>query len=179
MGKRPRRINELIGEVIVDELAYSENKGSKKARKVTEKSEQVHIEIWYDKHYVNRVQFGDEDGKRSGIDESDIKDLVSNSICHLIYYAFQIKNFSFVNSKKLSTHSTRVVLQKEAAEGLLNVAVGFYHIVDNKYEVTVFTAMVSDAFRISDGQYTILIDGANSALFKMDNRKLVEMDSNP
>lgn len=63
MGKRPRRKNELIGEIVIDEFAYSENIGSKKARKVIDKSEQVHVEVWYDKHYVNRVQFGDDNGK--------------------------------------------------------------------------------------------------------------------
>lgn len=71
------------------------------------------------------------------------------------------------------------MLQKETGDGILNVAVGFHHIIDNKYEVTVFTAMVTDAFRISDGQFVVLIDGAYSVLYKMDNKKLVEIDSSP
>ena len=62
---------------------------------------------------------------------------------------------------------------------MLNVTVGFYHISDNKYEVTVFTAMVIDGFRISDGQYAVLIDGVESTLYKMENRKLIQVSTNP
>ncbi|RKR82787.1 hypothetical protein BDD43_2975 [Mucilaginibacter gracilis] len=178
--KRKRITKELIGEIVVDELAFSENIGSKNARKIGEKSEQLHIEIWFDKHYLNRVQFGSDDGeKREGIDEETIKELVKHSISHLINYAFKVKNFAFVNSTNPASHSLRVVLQKDTADGLLNVAVGFYERKIGKYEVTVFTAMVTDTFRISDGQYVILIDGDESSLKKMDNRRLIEITTNP
>lgn len=177
MSPRPRIDKKLIGEVIVDELEYCESKGSKNARKITEKTESVHIEVWVDKHYMNRVQFGDENGRREGIDSLNIESLVTDSLTHLIHYSFKIKNFSFLNEVNKDERTLRVVLQKEIEHGLLNVAVGFHHIVNNKYELTVYTAMVADDFRISDGQYVVLINDRNSILYKMDNRKLKEIDS--
>lgn len=60
---------------------------------------------------------------------------------------------------------------------MLNVVIEYHHVSSNKYEVTVFTAMVIDNFRISDGQYAVLIDGNNSTLFKFDNKQLVPVDS--
>lgn len=180
MGGRKRITKELVGEVIVDEFAFSRNIGSRNARKVVERSEQVNLEVWYDKHYLNRVQFGEDNGsKREGIDEKTILDLVSRSLRHLIFYSFQVKNFSFVSSNKLKSHNLRVVLQKQTKTGLLNVVVGFCHISNNRYEVTVFTAMVRDTFRISDSQFVILIDENISVLRKMANKRLIELDTNP
>lgn len=181
MGDRPRiDTSAVIGEIIVDEHAYIENKGSKNARKIVEKSEQVYIEVWYDKHYISRKQFGNNDGsKRDGIEEEVIQHLVSDSLCHLIHYSFVVKGFAFINKKDQNDRTLRVVLQRETKNGLLNIAVGFHHIDNNRYEVTVFTAMVEDAFRISDGQYVLTLDGATSELKKMDNRKLVGIDEYP
>lgn len=45
---RKRIQKELIGEIVVDELAFSENIGSKNARKVSHRAVQIHTEIWYD-----------------------------------------------------------------------------------------------------------------------------------
>lgn len=180
MGKRRRITKELIGEIVIDELAYSQNKGSLNARKIVDKSEQVHIEIWYDKHYVGRAQLGDENGKRVGIEEAKIQELVSKSIKHLIYYSFQVKNFIFVSQLKHNTHSLRVVIQQSTNDGTLNIVLGFCHIDANRYEVTVYTAMVVDDFRIGDGQYVVTLENNDgSSLSKMDNRRLVELDINP
>lgn len=176
MGTRPRLKKKFIGEVVIDELEYRENKGSKKARKIIGKTEQVHIEIWFDKHYIDRVQFGDNDGKREGIDTVIVESLVTGALGHLIHYAFKNNNFSFLNEVNQLGRTSRLVLQKETEIGLLNVAVGFYHIEDNRYEVTVFTAMVNNEFRISDGQYVVLINMGNSNLLKMDNKSLIEID---
>jgi hypothetical protein len=141
MGKRPRvtASRELIEKVVVDELEFTNNIGSKNARKIIDKSEQIHVEIWYDKHYANRVQFGDNNGKRSGIEENRIQELVSKSLTHLIYYSFRVKNFVFVSRRKHNTISPRIVLQQDTNEGILNVVVGFCHITSNKYEVTVYS----------------------------------------
>jgi hypothetical protein len=177
---RKRITKEIIGEIVVDESAFLENKGSKNARKITEKAVQIHIEIWYDKHYLNRVQFGGDDGqKREGIDEATIQNLVTHSKSHLINYSFKIKNFSFVNPTNPPGHNVRVVLQNDTNDGLLNVGIGFYQKTGNKYEVTVFIAMVTDSFRISDGQYVVLMDGDTSVLRKMDNKRLVDVDTHP
>lgn len=179
MGKGPRVTpsRELIGKVVVDELEFTKNIGSKNARKIINKSEQIHVEIWYDKHYANRVQFGDNNGKRIGIEENRIQQLVSKSLLHLMYYSFQVKNFVFVSRIKHNTISPRIVLQQDTNEGILNVVVGFCHITSNKYEVTVYTAMVVNDFKIGDGQYSVMIDHAYSTLYKMDNGKLKEIDN--
>jgi hypothetical protein len=39
--------------------------------------------------------------------------------------------------------------------------------------------MVTDNFRISDGQYVVLMDGDTSVLRKMDNKRLVDVGTNP
>lgn len=83
MGSRKRIEKKLIGEVVMDELAYIPNKSSKNARKVLDKIEHIEIEIWCDKHYYTRVNIGDEHGRREGIEEEVIKDLVVKSIPHL------------------------------------------------------------------------------------------------
>lgn len=177
---RKRIKKELIGEIVVDELAFSENIGSKNARKVSDRAVQIHTEIWYDKHYLNRVQFGGDDGlKRDGIEESTIQELVSHSISHLINYAVKIKGFSFVNTTNPKGHNVRIVLQRQTEFGLLNVVVGFYQQHTNRYEVTVFTAMVASDFRISDGQFALEIDNDSSNLLKMENRKLRQLESHP
>ncbi|TAH01285.1 MAG: hypothetical protein EAZ15_07595 [Sphingobacteriales bacterium] len=171
MGDRQRIKNELKGEIILDEFAFFENKGSKNARKITNKTEQLHFEIWFDKHYVNRTT------ERNGIDETIIKKLLYDSFFHLIHYSLTLKGFSFVNPNGANDHTHRLVIQQDNNTETLNIAVGFYYISDNKYEITVFTAMVVDNFRISDGQFALLIDNNGSTLKKMDNKKLVILAS--
>lgn len=179
MGVRQRiKKGEIAGEVIVDELAYTQNSGSKNARKIIDRSESVHIEVWYDKHFVLRSQFGSDDGtKRLGIDEGTIQALVSDSLCHLMHYSFTVSQFTFINSKNEQSRKLRIVLQRNTKLGLLNVAVEFHHIEKKKYEVTVITAMVTDEFKISDGQYVVLVNDDNSDLFKMTIRKLVHIST--
>lgn len=176
MGKRPRIKNELIGEVIVDEIAYVQNKSSKNARKILDKSEHIEIEIWCDKHYYNRVQLGDENGKREGIEEDSIKDLVIKSIQHLFYYSFKVKNFSFINFGEAS-RNVRIVLQEHKGKNVLNVVVEFHHLEKNKYQVTVITAMQKDDFSISVGQYALQMDDDSSILRKFDGKNLVNVDN--
>lgn len=117
---------------------------------------------------MNRVQFGGDDGiKRDGIDEATIQELVSHSISHLINYAVKIKGFSFVNTTNPKGHNVRIVLQRQTGSSLLNVVVGFYQQHTDRYEVTVFTALVADDFRISDGQFALEIDKDTSHLLKI------------
>ena len=181
MGDRPRiKAGQIIGEVVIDGYSYKENKGSKNARKIINKSEQIHVEVWYDKHYINRNQFGNDDGsEREGIDEYVIQKLVSDSLCHLIHYSFVVKSFAFINSSKQANYIKRVVLQKITESGVLNIVVGFYHITNNHYEVTVYTALITDDFRISDGQYVLCLEEGISELKKFDNKKLIIVEEYP
>lgn len=178
MGDRQRIKTGIIGEILLDELAFLENKGSKNARKITNKTEQLHFEIWFDKHYIGRASSGNDDGtKRKGIEETIIKKLLYDSFFHLIHYSLTLKGFSFVNSDGANNHTNRLVIQQDNDTETLNIVAGFYYVSDNKYEVTVFTAMVVNDFKISDGQFALLIDNNGSTLKKMDNKKLVILAS--
>ncbi len=175
MGKRRRITKELIGQIVIDEFAYEANKSSNNARKVLDKSEHIEIEIWCDKHYYNRAQIGDEYGKRTGIEENLIKDLVVKSIPHLLYYSFKVSGFSFINFGH-ATRNIRVVIQEIKKEGLLNVVLEFHHLIRNNYQVTVITAMQKDEFAISLGQYALEIDNGISYLRKRNGNSMVDID---
>jgi hypothetical protein len=79
------------------EIAYVQNKSSKNARKVLDRSEHLEIEIWCDHHHYQRSQLGDQFGKSEGIDEDGVKNLVVKSIHHLFYNSFKVKKFTFIN----------------------------------------------------------------------------------
>jgi hypothetical protein len=48
---------------IQDELEFIKNKCSDHARKIFVQIENIHVEIWFDKHYHDRHQHGDEQPK--------------------------------------------------------------------------------------------------------------------
>lgn len=176
MGKRPRIKKQMIGEVVIDELAYVENKSSKNARKLLNKSEHIEIEIWCDKHYYSRAQLGDKKGKREGIEENKIKNLITKSVQHLLYYSFRVKNFIFINFD-LATRYIRTVIQENMDHGMLNIVTEFHHLEHHKYQVTIITAMTNDDFNISLGQYVIEIIGNTSVLKKCEQNKLIEVST--
>ena len=43
------------------------------------------IEIWIEKHYENREKDGDDNGKREGIEEIKVKDLVIENVKHILH----------------------------------------------------------------------------------------------
>lgn len=174
MGSRPRITNKLIGEIVIDKLEYVQNKSSNRARKILNSIERIDLEIWCDQHYYNRVQLGDQYGKREGIEVENVKSLVLRSIQHLIYYSFKVKNFSFVNFER-SVRAIRTVLQEAGETGVLNIVTEFHHLESNKYQVTIITAMQKDDFKISVGQYALETHGVSSTLKKFDGRNLVAM----
>lgn len=87
----------------------------------------------------------------------------------------QVRNFSFVSPEKQTAHTLRIVLQRDTENGTLNVVIGFCHLSARNYEATIYTAMVIDDFRLSDGQYAVLINEGHSILYKMDNKLLREI----
>jgi hypothetical protein len=73
----------------------------------------------------------------------------------MITYSAILKAVAFINAGNSKGRNERVVLQEETDAGLLNVVIEV-HLVDvGAYEVTVKTAMCSDDFLLSDGQYAI------------------------
>jgi hypothetical protein len=178
MGKRPRKEYQVLVPVVRDELAFSKNKCSDNARKIATQIEKIEIDIWLDKHYLGRLQHGDENGERVGIDIESIKNLVIVSIKHLFYYSVKLKNFIFVNHEDENRFG-RIVLQKKDAEGqLLNVVVEYHYISLNQYEVTVKTAMREDNFRLSEGQYLIeIVNDEESELKKKEGNRIKKVSS--
>lgn len=176
MGNRPRKTYELIGEIVIDETAYMQNKSSKNARKILERSERIEMEIWCDQHYYRRAQLGDENGRREGIDEESIRNLVVRSIPHLLYHSFKVKNFAFINFAQAG-RNIRTVLQEYKINNMLNAVTEFHHIEKNKYQVTVITAMQNEGFLISQGQFALELDGDGSILRKCDGKNMIDVDS--
>lgn len=142
--KRPRiKPNSAMATLaIIDEQAFIQNKSSQNAKKVDEVIENFNLNIWFDKHYCDREQHGDENGKRSGINKNLIQSILKISIKHLIYFSLKLKNFQFINYDE-KIHQTRIAIQERNEDGnMVNLIVEFHHINSNKYEVTVMTAMM-------------------------------------
>lgn len=64
---------------VEDQLEFKENKSSHRARKIIADVENFYLEIWFDKHYHDRHQHGDEDGAREGIAPKTVESLVRKS----------------------------------------------------------------------------------------------------
>jgi hypothetical protein len=157
---------------IFDEMEYKENKCSSKARQIRTTKEGLNINIWFDKHYLDRYQHGDNNGKRDGIDQDIVLSLVIQVIKHLLFYSAVVKNFTFLNHNyQYSTgRAIRIVCQKIANGSLLNVPIEVHFISIDEYEITVITAMSKDDFTLSDGQYAIEILGKNNSILKKSDR---------
>lgn len=176
--QEPRRIRKRIsitkrpaGALLVDPLEYVANRSSKNARKIDIQEEKVFVHLWYDKHYCNRFQHGDESGKREGIEPLLIRDTIAASIAWLITCSGLYKFFRFLNHKKEGDYFHRIVLQKQTNEGLLNIVTEFHWMELLHYEVTVKTAMVTDTFRLSDGQFAFCLNDSGCVIMKMENNK--------
>lgn len=177
MGKRPRTVPVVLEKIAQDELAFIKNKSSENARKISTKVEYLEIDIWFDKHYLNRVQHGDENGLREGIEQDDVKKIVESSVKHLLYYSVKLKYFIFVNHDDENRFG-RIVLQTVADNQTLNIVIECHYLSLNKYEITVKTAMCEDNFRMSEGQFIIeLVNDEESYLKKKDGSKIKKISS--
>lgn len=173
-GKQPRKRIPIAKRgipVIEDEMAFVANKSSSNARIITTIDERIGVKIWFDKHYLDRHQHGDERGKRIGIDTSTVESLVINCIKHLLLYGSYVKNFTFLNNgKPISGRSLRVVCQQETKDGKLNVIIEAHFISLYEYEITVITAICKEDFEISDGQYAIELTGKDNSTLRFNSR---------
>jgi hypothetical protein len=162
---------------VEDELAFTRNRCSKKARKINSINHNLIFEIWFDQHYQIRLQFGDENGMRPGIDALKVESLVLRSMKHLVAYSSLLKIFNFINHNLNGDRANRIVLQELTDEGKLNVVIEAHLINLDTYEITVKTAMCIDTFRISEGQFILEIIENESILKKLDNGKIKEIYS--
>jgi hypothetical protein len=155
-------------------MKYIENLCTQLARPDKSVVERIEFKIWIDKHYDNREQFGDEDGKRDGIDWDNIKKVVYDSLKHMVHYSSMVKGFSFVATGPKTGTVLRIVLPKEEEDGeMLNIAIEIRLIELSIYELTVKTAKKTNYFRTADGQYVIeLINESTSELKIFKEHKL-------
>ena len=175
-GKRPR-IKKGMPIVVKDELEFVKNKSSEKAQKAEEFDERIKIITWFDKHYLDRLQFGDENGKRAGIEKEQVIKLVRDAIKHLVYYSFKVKGFAFIDDDAPLGKHLRIILQREDSAGnMLNVIIEIHFVNLEEYEVTIITAMKVNDFFTVDGQYIIeLYDDNGSSLKRRERGKLTEI----
>jgi hypothetical protein len=179
MGKRPRIVREgAMGEIVKDEMSFDKNLCSDKARQIELLEEKISFDLWYDKHYLDRAQHGDENGKRDGIEMDAVKKLVSEGLLHLLFYCAKVKGFSFLNHEHpKGERALRIVLQDSYTQSpSLNIIIEIHYVSFNKYEITVKTALCKDIFEFSDGQYAVeLFDSGSSRLKLMDRGKVREI----
>ena len=161
---------------IQDGLEFIKNKCSDHARKIFAEIEKFQVELWFDKHYHDRHQHGDEDGKREGISPRIVESLVRKSLRHLFFYSSAFSGFKFINLSPTQP-STRIVLQEQSDGPKLNVVIEAHFLDIGRYEITVKTAMCTDDFKIPMGQHCIEIQGDNSILWRKDNKQMVEICS--
>lgn len=176
--EKRKRISESNAENSFDVAAWIENCASKKVRHHTTFAENFKIEFWYDKHYWDRLHLGDDDGDRVGIEFEYVEPLVVKSFKHLMYYALKNRDLSFVNHPPPRTRNIRVVLrQTYGAKTTLNIVVEYHFLSLNKFEVTIVTAMSNEHFQLGDNQYAIEFSEEQSTLFRLLNKKVVEIDA--
>lgn len=174
MDERPLRKRIILNSRAANALpvekdpdAYTKNRASENAKIAIEVSEHIDVKIYFDKHYEQRVQHGEDDGQqRNGIDKDIVKLLVMKCISHMIFYASNIKSFHFLNkiAEGSLDRATRVLCQQYIGNELLNVVIEAHFNSITEYEITVVTALCVDKFRMSEGQYAIEIfeDGSST-----------------
>lgn len=168
--KRFRSVRKRL-PVIDDDLDFRENISSRNARHDDSFEEKITVEVWFDKHYVERYQYGDDNGLRKGIDPEFIRVLVKQSAKPLFLFSMLVKGFRFVNHVCF-TDLTRVVIRKKIDDSWLNVVLQSSFKNESCLEVTVITAMVVNDFRLAAGQYLIDLQEGSACLNKFDNGKL-------
>jgi len=170
-GNRPKRkrISEPIAieSFIMDPLEYSVNATTQNARQDCVINIQYDVEIWYDEHVSIRQN------ERQGIEIDILKDLAHKSFKHIFYYQLRYPFSKLLQYPERKGRDYRFVLQEDCNSGeLLNITCELHFLDVGKYEMTFITAMVTNNFKVFDGQYTIKIDGESSILSKLENGKI-------
>jgi len=179
-NKRSRRIRTITGPIssheVIDNMAFIKNKCSNNARKILTILESVEVDLYFDKHYFVRYQYGDDNGKRHGIEMESVQNLILEATKHLIFYSITLKAFSFLNFLPLG-YPQRIVLTKLFKEEIsLNVIVEYHCLSMQKFEVTLITAMRKYDFHFNDGthQLEMQVDGT-SILHKNERGKILSV----
>lgn len=168
MGKRPRIKFEDKSEELFKLNCASEN------AKFLYLHKDFEIEIWIDKHYQNRLEKGDENGKREGIEEDAVMALIIESFKYIFHFYIKHKHVSFINFfNKEKPTKYRIVVKDE---NNLNVVLEIHFLDYSKYEITIITAMKVEEFKLSDGQYILSIGTQSIKFEKFANKQLSKID---
>lgn len=171
--KRFRIVRERL-PAIEDRLAFNGNSSSHKARHDSVFDETISVEIWFDKHYLDRHQHGDDNGAREGIAPDYIRQLIRGSVRPLLMFAAQIKGFCFVNGPPFR-ETIRAIIRKNFNGSKLNVVLQCCFKNSGCLEITVITAMVVENFKLATGQYVVDLEESGMVLSKYENGRLNEI----
>lgn len=156
-------------------MSFTSNCASQNA-KLLHTYNEFEVELWIDKHYQNRRTHGDDNGARTGIEEEDVQNLIIRSFKYLLDIYLRRTRFTFINfSDKEKVSKERLVLKNIHPNGILNIVVEIHYLETSKYEVTVITAMETDDFKISDGQYVLSFVEQRVSLKRFVNKNLHEI----
>lgn len=170
-SSRRQRINKRPAmPAIEDPLEFTQNKCSIKARRVGNVQFNVTFDLWFDKHYHDRHQFGEDDGnKRDGIEPNKVEELVRKATQYLLLCGSIVKGFTFINYNQQAT--VFVVIKEITETEILNVAIQTQYVAPLTYELTVKTARPGDDFKIAAGQYVLVFQEGTIELVKFENGK--------
>ena len=171
---KPRRArigDKTKGTPIVDPIEYKPNKCTPRARPIGDPFNITKIILDGDKHYFDREQHGDENGRRANIGSDSVRDLAMESLRHLNQYSLRF-GFRFVNfDTKEGERNIRVVCKKEIDGCYLHIVMEVHPCETiGVFEVTIKTAMCCDQFEIGDGQYLLeIFDEISSEVSKFQH----------
>lgn len=172
--KREKRKRMNINLEIIDPEAYSDNICSLNAKFITNYHLTFKTNLFKDKHYNARKDFGEDDGTpRQGIDEEYVCRLIETTLLHVLHYSMRygsIINYPPFNPKT----SSRIVLQDKTTDkkDFLNVAVEYHYENLNSFEVTIWTAMAIENFRYRDPQYIVELQIDKTVLKQKERGKI-------
>ena len=164
-------------EVVQPKVVYKPNCASLNAQCIHEYDE-LKVELWCDKHYHNRVEYGDKDGAREGIEIDGVQELIIESFKYLLDFYLKSIPFKFINyydSQKAKKPPIRIVAKKILEETTLNVVMESHYLETSKFEITVITAMVTDSFKVADGQYALTIANNTVTLRRSVRKEMVDI----
>lgn len=182
MGNKPKRPRIPKTEITtpavsqnVEEFKHNTSNSSDNA-KLIHRYRDLEIEIWIDKHYENRVNFGDENGQRVGIEQEKVLQLIIDSVKYVFYFYLVNKVLAFINmpSNKNPVRNSRIVIKdfRGEEEIPLNIAIEIHFLTFGKYEITIKTAMKTNDYKLSDSQYVISLFDGGVNLNKFENKAL-------
>ncbi len=179
--KRPRiNLAERMAEAtaVKDDLEFMECLGSKNARRITTFVEYIKLDIWYDKHYIDRSQNIDESGKQRDVPLSEVQYLIERAFKHFLFYSSKVTNFSCLNHDLKGERPKRILIKDSYSNGKhLCIACEFHFKNFNMYEITVKTA-IDGQLHLGDGQFMIdMIEECASILNKLQQKVVLKIDS--